>query len=73
MGLRSGALGSRLGALDPRWGLWGQNQGLWGQDRCIGSPAQRFFFLFSKKKKDIFTIVFLGKSSHSELIDPLFK
>ena len=72
MGLRSGALGSRLGALDPRWGLWGQNQGLWGQDRRIGSPAQRFFFLFLKKK-DIFTIVFLGKSSHSELIDPLFK
>ena len=51
MGLRSGALGSRLGALDPRWGLWGQNQGLWGQDRCIGSPARRFFFLFLKKKR----------------------
>ena len=76
MELRSGALGSSLGALGPRWGLWVQDGGFGVKIGASGvkigalvAPAQSFFF----RKKDICMIVFLGKSSQSELIEPPLK
>ena len=64
---KMGALGPRLGALRPKL------ESLWGQDRCDGTPSSPRLKTVFWKRKINFMVVFLGESSHSDLIEPPLK